>query len=226
MSRLPGRFSSASVQRGFCSNTTMSGQARSHRCGTSRMTRQWSSDWSAPSGRKWRRRKTSFVASRKRAALCRWNAWRSALSADLPLRSLETTCPSRTKDASSRGCARRHDGYGDSFARRLRHEFILTTKARGGRPASPGCACFVLSGPVIAGNAGRPTRRRLRGFLLSSWSLRGRLQAPVVPGLLFFSCCLQEKNRGTEGVGPRAPSLIAASRLAMLAAVQGDNGVQ
>jgi hypothetical protein len=34
------------------------------------------------------------------------------------------------------------------------------------------------------------------------------------------------KNRGTEWVGPRARSLIAASRLAMLAAVQGDNGVQ
>src|SRR5262249_24299072 len=34
------------------------------------------------------------------------------------------------------------------------------------------------------------------------------------------------KNRGTEWAGPRAGSLIAASRLAMLAAVQGDNGVQ
>ena len=101
--------------RGFSSNTTMSGRARLHRCGTSRTTRRWFSDWSAPSGRKRRRRKTSFVASRKQAASCRWNAWRSALSAALPLRSLETTFPSRMKDASSRGCAKLHDGYGDSF---------------------------------------------------------------------------------------------------------------
>jgi len=34
------------------------------------------------------------------------------------------------------------------------------------------------------------------------------------------------KSRGTEWVGPRARSLIAAGRLAMLAAMQGDTGVQ
>jgi len=64
----------------------------------------------------------SFVASQKQAALCRWNAWRLALSAALPLRSLETTFPSRTKDASSRGCARLRDGYGDSRAALTRSE--------------------------------------------------------------------------------------------------------
>src|SRR5262245_59307638 len=85
---------------------------------------------------------------------------------------------------------------------------------------------FVLFRPVIAGNARPPTRRRLRRFPVVILELTGRLQVPVVRGLLFFSCCLQEKNRGTEWVGPRARSLIAASRLAMLAAVQGDNGVQ
>jgi methionine synthase II (cobalamin-independent) len=36
-------------------------------------------------------------------------------SAALPLRSLETTSPSRTKDVSLRGCAKLRDGYGDSF---------------------------------------------------------------------------------------------------------------
>jgi len=46
-----------------------------------------------------------------------------------------------------------------------------------------------------------------------------------VPGLLFFSV-VYRKNRGTEWVGPRARSLIAASRLAMLAAMQGNTGVQ
>src|SRR5262249_37424589 len=50
---------------------------------------------------------------------CRWNGWRSVLSAVLPLRSWETTLPSGTKDVSSRGCARLRDGYGDSFL--LRH---------------------------------------------------------------------------------------------------------
>src|SRR4029077_5212242 len=45
---------------------------------------------------RWRRRKISFVASRKHSALCRWNAWHSALSAASPLRSLETTFPLRT----------------------------------------------------------------------------------------------------------------------------------
>jgi uncharacterized protein YcbX len=44
MSQLPGRFSSASVQRDFSSNTTTIGRARSHRSGTSRTTRWWSSD--------------------------------------------------------------------------------------------------------------------------------------------------------------------------------------
>jgi hypothetical protein len=34
------------------------------------------------------------------------------------------------------------------------------------------------------------------------------------------------KRGASNGVGPRARSLIAASRPAMLAAVQGDNGVQ
>src|SRR5262249_26467651 len=85
---------------------------------------------------------------------------------------------------------------------------------------------FVLFHPVIAGNPRPPIRRRSRGFPVVILELTGRLQAPVVPGLLFFSCCLQEKNRSTEWVGPRARSLIGASRLAMLAAVQGDNGVQ
>ena len=36
MSQLPGRFSSAPVQRDFSSNTTMIGRARLHRSGTSR----------------------------------------------------------------------------------------------------------------------------------------------------------------------------------------------
>jgi hypothetical protein len=76
------------------------------------------------------------------------------------------------------------------------------------------------------GNPRPPIRRRLRGFPVVILELTGRPQAPVVPGLLFFSCCLQEKTGGAEWVGPRARSLIAASRLAMLAAVQGDNGVQ
>jgi hypothetical protein len=46
-----------------------------------------------------------------------------------------------------------------------------------------------------------------------------------VPGPLFFSV-VYTKTGGIEWGGPRARSLIAASRPAMLAAVQGDNGVQ
>jgi hypothetical protein len=76
------------------------------------------------------------------------------------------------------------------------------------------------------GNRGRGAGRRSRSFPVVILELTGRPQAPVVPGLLFFSCCLQEKSRGTEWVGPRARSLIAAGRLAMLAAMQGDTGVQ
>jgi hypothetical protein len=41
---LPDRFSGASVQRGFSSNTTAIGPARLHRSGTSPTTRWWSSD--------------------------------------------------------------------------------------------------------------------------------------------------------------------------------------
>jgi 5-methyltetrahydropteroyltriglutamate--homocysteine methyltransferase len=44
MSQLPGRFSSASAQRGFSSNTTTIDRARLHRSGTSQTTRWWSSD--------------------------------------------------------------------------------------------------------------------------------------------------------------------------------------
>jgi len=36
-------------------------------------------------------------------------------------------------------------------------------------------------------------------FPWSSWSLRESHRRQVVPGLLFFSCCLQE-NRGIEWV--------------------------
>src|SRR5262249_14336664 len=78
--------------------------------------------------------------------------------------------------------------------------------------------------PVIDGNPGRAAGRRSRAFPVVILELTGKPQAPVVPGLLFFSCCLQE-NRGTEWVEPRARSLIAASCLAMLAAVRGDDGV-
>src|SRR5262245_13825090 len=66
---------------------------------------------------------------------------------------------------------------------------------------------FVLFHPVVAGNPRPPTCRRLRGFPVVILELTGRPQAPVVPGLLFFSCCLQEKNRGTEWVGPRSAIL-------------------
>jgi hypothetical protein len=83
---------------------------------------------------------------------------------------------------------------------------------------------FVLFRPVIDGNPGRAAGRRSRAFPVVILELMGKPQAPVVPGLLFFSCCLQE-NRGTEWVEPRARSLIAASCLAMLAAVRGDDGV-
>ena len=54
-------------------------------------------------------------ASGKQAGLSRWSAWRSVHNAASPLRSLETTSPSRTRDASSRRCARPRDGYGDDF---------------------------------------------------------------------------------------------------------------
>jgi len=75
------------------------------------------------------------------------------------------------------------------------------------------------------GNAGRPRGAGRAHFPWSSWSLRESHRRQVVPGLLFFFCCLQE-NRGIEWVEPRARSLIAAGRLAMLAAVQGDNGAR
>jgi len=84
---------------------------------------------------------------------------------------------------------------------------------------------FVLFRPVIDGNPGPSTRRRSRAFPVVILELTGKPQAPVVPGLLLFSCCLQE-NRGTEWVQAHARSLIAAGRLAMLAAVQGDNGAR
>src|SRR5262245_58393913 len=84
---------------------------------------------------------------------------------------------------------------------------------------------FVLLGPVLDANPGRGAGRRLRSFPVVILELTGRPQAPVVPGLLLFSCYLQEKQ-GHRMVGSRARSLIAASRLAMLTAVQGDNGVQ
>src|SRR5215467_8080808 len=100
--------------------------------------------------------------------------------------------------------------------------YIDYTSSRGG-PASPGCAYFLFSssGPVMDGNAGRPRGAGRAHFPWSSWSLQESHRRQVVPGLLFFSCCLQE-NRGIEWVEPRARSLIAAGRLAMLAAVQGD----
>jgi hypothetical protein len=60
---------------------------------------------------------------------------------------------------------------------------------------------FVLFPPVIDGNPGPSTRRRLRGFLVVILELTGRPQAPVVPGLLFFSCCLQEKTGAPNGSG-------------------------
>src|SRR6516164_2778279 len=99
--------------------------------------------------------------------------------------------------------------------------YIDYTSARG-TSCKPGLRLFpvfVLSGPVMDGprSAGRAH------FPLSSWSLRESHRRQVVPGLLFFSCCLQE-NRGTEWVEPQARSLIAAGRLAMLAALRGDSG--
>jgi hypothetical protein len=62
-------------------------------------------------------------------------------------------------------------------------------------------------------------------FLLSSWSLGESHRRRLCPASC-FSPVVYRKKQGTEWVGPRARSLIAASRLAMLAAVQGDNGVQ
>src|SRR5262245_45237390 len=84
---------------------------------------------------------------------------------------------------------------------------------------------FALFGPVIAGNPRPLTRRRSRGFPVVILELTGRPQAPVVPGLR-FSPVVYRKKQGHRMGGPRAQSLIAAGRLAMLAAVQGDNGVQ
>src|SRR5215831_16897554 len=104
--------------------------------------------------------------------------------------------------------------------------YILTTQARGVRPASPGCAYFLFSSSLVllwTAMRADPRGAGRAHFPWSSWSLRESHRRQVVPGLLFFSCCLQE-NRGTERVEPRARSLIAAGRLAMLAAVQGDNG--
>jgi hypothetical protein len=71
----------------------------------------------------------------------------------------------------------------------------------------------------------RPLAAGCADFLLSSWSLREGRRRRLCPASC-FSPVVYRKNRGTEWVGPRARSLIAASRLAMLAAVQGDTGVQ
>jgi len=89
-------------------------------------------------------------------------------------------------------------------------------------PASPGCACSLFSSCLLllwAAIRADPRGPGRTHFPWSSWSLRESHRRQVVPGLLFFSCCLQE-NRGTEWVEPRARSLIAAGRLAMLAAVR------
>jgi hypothetical protein len=85
---------------------------------------------------------------------------------------------------------------------------------------------FVLFRPVIDGKRGAdPTGRRRAHFSLSSGSLRESHRRQVVPGPLFFPI-VYRKAGGIEWVGPRAQSLIAASRPAMLAAVQGNNGAQ
>ena len=103
----------------------------------------------------------------------------------------------------------------------------------GGRARLEGWSCklglrplpvFVLFRRVIAGNPRPPTRRRLRGFPVVIPELTGPGAGCARPPV--FLLLFTGKNRGTEWVGPRARSLIAASRLAMLAAVQGDNGVQ
>jgi hypothetical protein len=76
------------------------------------------------------------------------------------------------------------------------------------------------------GNPGRPTRRRSRAFPVVILELTGKPPAPGCARPPVFLLLFTGKNRGTEWAGSRARSLIAASRLAMLAAVQGDNGAQ
>src|SRR5262249_11771797 len=83
---------------------------------------------------------------------------------------------------------------------------------------------FVLLAPVMDCNPADPRGAGRAHFLWSSWSLR---ESPPAPGCArppVFLLSFTGKNRGTERVEPRARSLIAAGRLAMLAAVQGDNG--
>src|SRR5262245_26359045 len=95
-------------------------------------------------------------------------------------------------------------------------------------PASPGCAYFLFSSSLVLlwtamrADHAAPVARISRGHPGAYGKATG---ARLCPASCFFSCCLQE-NRGIEWVEPRARSLIAAGRLAMLAAVQGDNGAR
>jgi hypothetical protein len=84
---------------------------------------------------------------------------------------------------------------------------------------------FVLFRPVIDGKRGRSHGAPVALISRLSGSLRESHRRQVVLGPLFFPV-VYRKTGGIEWVGPRARSLIAAGRPAMLAAVQGDNGVQ
>src|SRR5262249_54203463 len=85
---------------------------------------------------------------------------------------------------------------------------------------------FVLLGPVMDGNPGRPTRRRSRAFPVVIPELTVK---PATPGCArppVFLLLFTGKNRRTDCVDARARSLIAAGRRAMLAAVKRDNGAR
>jgi hypothetical protein len=84
---------------------------------------------------------------------------------------------------------------------------------------------FVPFRPVIDGNPGPSTRRRSRPFPVVILQLTGKAtgascaRSPVF--LLLFT-----GKQGRRMGQAHARSLIAAGRLAMLAAVQGDNGAR
>jgi hypothetical protein len=85
---------------------------------------------------------------------------------------------------------------------------------------------FVLFRPVVDGKRGRSHEAPVARISCCHPAAYGKATgARLRPGPLFFSV-VYRKQGASSGSGRERDPLIAAGRLAMLAAVQGDDGVQ
>jgi hypothetical protein len=107
-----------------------------------------------------------------------------------------------------------------------RHAPVIGSQAAGAPGAArTGCVRFLFSScSVLLFVAHREARRRYvePRFPCSARSLRGKRRRRVVPGLLFFSCCLQ----GNTGKAAESPERRCASIGSITCAVPVGNGAR